>query len=237
MRICHITDLHIPDQGNVEQLSHVKTNISRQLEYVSASEPDLLVISGDLTIPDASESGCNWLAAELPRNVASIVMPGNHDSPEVLWSVFGPTHCRSERFYFTIDNEPLPLIFLDTHLDILPDEQISFLRSREAGPAVVFMHHPPDLISDGFMSRNQPMQNHGEAAQALRDAGVTHVFCGHYHNVAEIDCDGFTLHLSPSPAFQISLDEPEFTPQPFTPSVRVIEITDGCEVTTELIEV
>jgi Icc protein len=224
-RVCQITDLHIPGGDQQASFGHVKAHVMRQLDYVRRERPDLLVISGDLTIPDACRPACEWLCDQFPAKIPTIVLPGNHDSPATLWEVFGPDRCGNQRFYYKRNLGEYDLVVLNTHTDHLPREQMDFLQTAVTErPAVLFMHHPPDLISDGFMARQQPLANHQQAAQAIRQSRVTDVFCGHYHNTAEIDCNGFQLHLTPSPAFQVSLLAHEFEPEAFEPCVRNIVI-------------
>jgi Icc protein len=237
MRIFQITDLHIPGENQEASFGHVKANILRQLDYVRRESPDLLIISGDLTIPDACKPACEWLCSQLPDAIPTLVLPGNHDDPRVLWEVFGEARCGNPHFYYQRHLGDYDLVVLNTHTDRLPQEQMDFLQTAAGErPTVLFMHHPPDLVSDGFMARRQPLTNHADAAAAIRRTLVTDVFCGHYHNTADIDCDGFQVHVTPSPAFQVSLTAHEFEPEPFKPSVRIIDIARLC-VSTSLVEV
>jgi Icc protein len=227
MRIHQITDLHIPDADDGSQFEHVRPNVIKMMCFIDADPSDLLVISGDLTMRDGSQAACTWLRDILPGHIKTIVIPGNHDDPSVLLEVFGPEICVNEEFCFSKQIDGWKLIFVNTHTDTLPEQQIKFLRQEARDtPAMLFIHHPPDLISDGFMTLNQPLLNHDEVSEAIRESMISDVFCGHYHNAIDKDCDGFQLHLTPSPAFQIRLDSETFTMEPFQPAVRVIEAND-----------
>ncbi|NND00861.1 MAG: hypothetical protein HKN85_11830 [Gammaproteobacteria bacterium] len=237
MRIHQITDLHVPEENAGQEFDHVKGNILKQLSYIKSDSSDLLVISGDLTMTDASIAACEWIESVLPASLNTIVMPGNHDDPKVIWEVFGPARCIKRSFYFTLQREQWNIVFLDTSTDTLPASQLEFLATLpEELPAILFIHHPPDLVSDGFMALNQPLHNYAQAADAIGRSPIQQVFCGHYHNFAEKECDGFRLHVTSSPAFQIDLDSVEFKMQPFEPAVRVIELQDE-GVSTEVIYV
>lgn len=240
MRILQISDLHVPDldhlnTDNDSRFGHIRGNILRQLSFIQSENPDLLVISGDLTMEDASRAGCKWLSENLP-NIPTVIIPGNHDDPDLIWEVFGPTKCVSRDFYGEIIYEDCSIIFLDTSSDYLPAEQRQFLDSLSMRhPTLLFMHHPPALIGDGYMSTNQPLRNHVEAAQSINRTAIEHVFCGHFHNRADILCDGFQLHLTPSPAFQVALNTKKFKMEKCQPVVRTITIGD--DVKTDLIHV
>ena len=229
MKIHQITDLHVPDEMSDDRFVHVRENVLRQFRFTERELPDLLVISGDLTMEDGSEDCCQWISQNLP-DVPVIVIPGNHDDPRIIEQVFGPWP--TQKKYANCN-----LVFLDTSSDELPHDQISILGALDAKhPCLLFLHHPPHLIGSGFMSKNQPLLNHSVAADAIAVSVVDHVFCGHFHNAATVSCDGFELHLTPSPAFQIALDSESFTMEEFQPAVRTIDIESGC-VSTELIYV
>jgi len=227
MRIHQITDLHVPEEGSGTDFDHIKPNILRQLAFVVSDDSDMLVISGDLTMRDASRSACEWLNSVLPDAPGSIVMPGNHDDPEVLWEVFGRGRCVDRNFYFAMTRGEWNLLFVNTTTDLLPQEQLEFLAAQPRDlRAILFIHHPPDLLSDGYMALNQPLLNHAQVAEAISLTSIEHVFCGHYHNAMEKTCSGFELHLTPSPAFQIDLNSAEFKMEGFEPAVRVIDVDD-----------
>ena len=52
MIIHHITDLHVPDEPEAAEFSHIRGCIQRQLAFIEDEQPDLLVISGDLSMAD-----------------------------------------------------------------------------------------------------------------------------------------------------------------------------------------
>ena len=228
MRIHQITDLHIPDVDDVSQYEHVRPNVIKMMSFIETDSPDLLVISGDMTRRDGSQTACAWLRGILPGHIETIVIPGNHDDPSVMFEVFGPESCANEEFCFSKQIDGWKLIFVNTHTNSLPEQQIWFLRQEARDTqAMLFIHHPPELIGNGFMTLNQPLLNHDEVSEAIRESTISDVFCGHYHNAIDKDCDGFQLHLTPSPAFQVKLDYEKFTMEPFQPAVRVIEVDDN----------
>ena len=237
MRIHQITDLHVPEENNGSDFEHVRPNVLKQLSFIESDHSDLLVISGDLTMKDASTSACEWISSILPPTLRTIIMPGNHDDPQILWDVFGPERCIDQRFFFVIEKAKWNLLFLNTSTDRLPGEQLEFLAAQSSGvPCILFIHHPPDLISGGFMALNQPLLNHAEVSDVISASSIEHVFCGHYHNSVDKVCDRFHLHLTPSPAFQVDLHSREFKMEAFQPAVRVIDVRDN-SIQTQLVYV
>mgnify|MGYP001324822317 CR=1 FL=1 len=229
MLIHQITDLHVPDDDADPRFAHVFENVRRQLRYIESARPDLLVITGDLSMTDHSETACRWIHDRLPE-LPVIVIPGNHDDPAMIRQIFGAWPEQMTEASWT-------LVFLDSSPDELPAGQIDILAAVPETPrALLFVHHPPHLIGAGFMSINQPLRNHETAAKAIAKSSIRHVFCGHYHNVAHERCDGFELYLTPSPAFQIALEKEPFTPEEFQPAVRTIAL-GSTGLSTELVYV
>ena len=236
MRIHQITDLHIPD-GEMTN-GQTKSNVLKLLSFVREDNSDLLVISGDLTMTDGSVQANEWLNSVLPEAPQTIIMPGNHDKPSVLWEVFGPKKCINHDFYFALDIDAYKLLFVDTSSYSLPDDQIEFIKREAANQAsLLFIHHPPDIINPvGFMGINHALANAEQVSKVIKESKIKHVLCGHYNNAIDKRCDGFYLHLTPSPAFQIDLDSEEFHLQPFEPGVRIIDIEQS-SVTSHIVYV
>ena len=86
------------------------------------------------------------------------------------------------------------------------------------------------------MGINHALENAEQVSKVIKESKIKHVFCGHYHNAIDKRCDGFYLHLTPSPAFQIDLDSKEFHLQPFEPGVRIIDIEQS-SVTSHIVYV
>ncbi len=226
MLIHHITDLHVPNDGD-GRYQEVKDNVLKMMSCIDADPPDLLVITGDLTMVDGSREGCLWIRNHLPSHVDYIVIPGNHDNPQVLSEVFDNQYQSAEDFCFSICMDQVDLLFVNTHEDRLPARQLEFIRQQgQLDHPILFIHHPPDLITDGFMARNQPLEGYLEVSEAIAASNISDVFCGHYHNAIDKDCQNFRLHLTPSPAFQIRLDSAEFQFEEFKPAIRFIDISN-----------
>lgn len=223
MLIYQITDLHVPDQGD-ERWLEVSNNILAIMAYVRANPADLLVLSGDFSMRDGDVKACEWLHQVLPKHQDYALVPGNHDKPEVLARIFTDRVGAEHDFFFKLAKPEVDLVFVNSSDELVCQEQLIFIQQSARGKnSLLFIHHPPDLISDGFMANTQPLQNWQAVANVVAKSSISHVFCGHYHNAIDKDCDGFVLHLTPSPAFQISLSAKHFQLEEMTPRIRVIE--------------
>lgn len=227
MRVYQITDLHVPEQGAPAEFDHVKSNIKQQLDFIERETPDLLVISGDLSMTDHSVEACEWLKQHIP-DVPTVVIPGNHDDPSLVRQYFVD-------WQRTHEYDHCAILFLDSsacELDQVQLDRLKTFRTKKHG--VLFVHHPVCPLGDGFMSRSQALDNLDEANRVVGDSQIDHVFCGHFHNEAHVQANGFKLYLTPSPAFQVSMQHTEFQREPCQPGVRVIEI-NGTGVSSRVV--
>ena len=197
------------------------------MDYCSSEAPDLLVISGDLTRDDADAATCRWMKSKLPPAIPAVVIPGNHDSAQVLYEVFADSFNPTPDFCFALNFDDTDVLFTNSGSGVFPTTQLDWLGQRRTREnAIMFTHYPTKKLSDGFMDRTYPLLNIDEADAAIRATRISHVFCGHFHTDYDV-LDGYHLHVTPSPAFTLDLHatEPALT-RPFTP-VQQIEIADG----------
>jgi len=232
MTVIHqVTDTHVP----ADSTRRAHQNFVRQMSFVRQNRPDLLVISGDLPEEDGSREIYRLMESLLPPDLEIVIIPGNHDERQALIDVFGNARCRSRDFWHTIALDEIDLVFADSSSGTVPDEHLENLRSPSIRPgSVLFIHHPTQKLSDGFMDRNYPLVNLDDTDTAIRQSNIDHVFCGHFH-CEHVREDGYRLHVTPSAAFTIDLhsEEPVITFDRVP--VRTIRV-DGRQCHTEIID-
>ena len=228
--IYQVTDTHIPVFGNLG----VRENFLALMEHTRKAAPDLLAITGDLPGEDGSRAAYEWMRSVIPDEIPCIVIPGNHDDTDVLFDVFGGGLNQNSAFFEKIRLEEIDLLFANTASTWLPDDQLEALTDKDIRPgSILFLHHPTRKIADGSMDRVYPLQNREEVDAALLSSQLRHVFCGHFHTEFTIEGD-YDLHVTPSPAFDVSLEsvEPLIAP----PRIPLREIVvEGATVTTRVI--
>ena len=187
-RIAHISDLHFgaADAQVAERL----------VESIDALQPDLVVVSGDLT-QRARRSQFREARAFLDRiKFPQLIVPGNHDVP--LYNVVGrfASPLENYRRYITSDLEPF---FADEELAVagvnttrsltikggrINESQIEEVRSRMLAAAqnvlkVVVTHHPFD-VPDG--EDESAIVGRAELAlPAIASCGADVFLAGHMH--------------------------------------------------------
>lgn len=240
MRIFQVTDPHVPPLDAVGEADHqVRQNFLRLMSHVADEQPDLLVLTGDLPGKDGSREVYEYIRRHLPVDVPVLILPGNHDDPVALFDVFeGGLNTRSD-FVERMRLDAIDLLFLNTASTRLPDEQLALLQDDSLRPSLrpgslLFLHHPTQEVSGGWMDQTYPLQNAAAVHRALNESSIQHVFCGHFHAEKVLQGD-YTLYVTPSPAFTVDLeaDKPVIGP----PDIPYREITvDGDRVETKVVK-
>ena len=186
--LVHLSDLHF---GKVDQ-----TLLAPLRELVQRIDPDVVVVSGDLTQRAKSaqfEQAKAWLDT-LPG--PQIIVPGNHDISlyNVLRRFLQPL-TRYKR-YITDDLDP---IYIDNEIAVLGvntarsltfkdgrvnKQQIAAIKEQLQGlgpevTRIIVTHHPfdlPETGDDDDLVERAPM-----AMQAFADCGVDLLLSGHMH--------------------------------------------------------
>ena len=230
MLIYQITDIHIPFEGQEQ----IRDNFLKIMAYTRQHPPDLLVITGDLSYGD-QPAVCDWINEQLPGNCPYVVIPGNHDNAADLLDSFGDALVINPDFYFSIPADEIDLLFANSGSESIPPGQLAMLSATQIRPgSILFVHHPTKVLSSGYMDLTYPLKNLNEADAVISASHIEHVFCGHFHSEFEVHAD-YSLYVTPSPAFEINLDSPDFKPEKTRIPIRRIEI-EGAEVTTSLID-
>jgi len=227
--IYQITDPHVPLQGNDVQSAFLKL-----MHFIRENPADLLVMTGDMPGIDGSAEVYEWIKNKVPETQKYYVIPGNHDDADNLFAVFGEAICGNAEFLFTDPLDEIDLVFTNTGSTRFPVAHLNYLRQASIREdSILFTHFPTKKISDGFMDRTYPLGNIAEADKAIRESNIKHVFCGHFHTEFHME-DGYHLHVTPSPAFSIALEEPDIVFTDKCIPLRKIHI-DGIICTTEVV--
>ena len=211
--IAQITDPHILAAG--EQLGGVIDTAGYLRDAVAhvnglVPQPDLVVITGDLTDGGSREQYDNLAELLAPLQAPFVLLPGNHDVPKTLAEVFpGRASWPS-----ALEVGPLRVLLLDDSVPGSPnglvgEEQLAWLDaelSRSSAPTIVAVHHPPYATGISHMDRMGL-----DDAEALGDVierhpHVARVITGHLHRHITTLWRGTVVTTTPSVAHQVALD-------------------------------
>lgn len=254
MLIAQLSDLHIKLPG---RLAYKTVDTAAMLaEAVRClnrlvPQPDLVVITGDLTDIGTPEEYA-WLRELLaPLAVPLIVVPGNHDERDAMRAAFsdGGYLPASGFLNFAVDEyDGLRLIGLDTLVPgqgggAMCDERLAWLDTSLSAcpdtPTLLLMHHPPFLTGIGHMDRIGLRGRDAVARILARHPQVQRVLCGHLHRTILSTVGGRPAMTCPSPAHQVVLDLRDDAPSRFCmePPGFMLHAWDGATLTSHSVAI
>ncbi len=231
MRIAQITDLHIAPLGVATRDIDVRANFLRILTAAAETEPDYLMLTGDLCYHDGQMEVYQWIREQLDKTALPYgIIGGNHDDIPLMVSVFDEwaAHLHHDELYYI----PHPgIICLDTAKGCCRRRQWDWLKDtldayRDHTDLLIFMHHPPAPAGVRYMDDHYPFQEQETAMKLFSEfPGRIAVFSGHYHAERTVQMDNTTLYVTPSIFFQIGPDAAEFKVDHRRPAWRDIHWT------------
>lgn len=188
MLIAQVSDIHASPENDC------LSRFDRVLAWLAQLQPDVLVLSGDLTDNHWLE-GYKQIAARLDRQTyPSLILPGNSDDRHLIRSVWGESpwtnDASTDALHFIHDAGSLRLIGLDSTVDNQDygnvtdhlawlDKQFS---DAENSPSLLFMHH--HVFASGIPTLDETLcKGLGKLEALIRDTPnrLLALSSGHVH--------------------------------------------------------
>lgn len=196
--IAHLSDPHLDtSQPRLDRLVAVLQQCA-ELPVL-----DAVVVTGDLADHGAAQEYAQ-LFTILPRQVPTLLVPGNHDLSDPLRAALS-SHGAVPELNGSLRLPGLHLIGLDSHLDghdegVLGTEALDHAREQLAAgdePVILAMHHPPVPVGHSTMDRFG-LQNPDDLAALVQGSDrVVAVFTGHVHTALATTFAGVPLAGAP----------------------------------------
>lgn len=232
-RVLQITDTHLFGDST-GRLAGMDTDASWQevLERVLADHwpADLILATGDI-VHDGSEQAYRRFKECFERlGVPTLVIPGNHDRPELLQEVMQGGLVRAVDHYllgswqFVMLDSTVP----GTDGGHLPAEQLELLeRQLQAHPdhhAMVCLHHHPISMDCDWIDTIGV--DNGDELFAIIDRfpQVRSVVWGHVHQDFHTELNGVQLFTTPSTCVQFKPRQVDFALDELPPGFRWFEL-------------
>jgi 3',5'-cyclic AMP phosphodiesterase CpdA len=198
-RVLHVSDLHAG--------AHESPDVGSSLgALVARLEPDLIVVSGDLTHRGRSEQHDRAAALLRGLGVPLVAVPGNHDIPYSFPARFRRPWAEFERVWGT--TRPVhvsPGLCLVGINSVRPwrhqsggvgDDQLRWAAEQlgSAPPGalrMIVLHH--QLIGAPWRTRKRPVARRNHVLGALVDAGAELIVSGHTHQGAVAELHEFEV--------------------------------------------
>ena len=245
MKIIQITDLHLRCDKDYSVFD-INTFQSARIiiDHISQVHKDLnaLVISGDISDDETSESYSNLLELTDQIDTKIYLMPGNHDSIKEIKKCASIGKVKSELYfaddnwiYFMFntkkDNSPNGLLKQD-EIDIFTD----MLRKNEDKYFMIFLHHHPVEIGSPTMDK-MIIENANILLDLIRkNKSIRGVSWGHIHNVFETNINNAKLFSTPSTCYQSKPRSETFTiDKKEKPGYRIIHFSSSGNLETKVV--
>ena len=227
MLIVQLSDSHLSaDPTRRYRDVDADTRLTSMLVRVSRYQPDLIVVSGDVS-DDGSSASYQRAAASLDAlGCPWVWLPGNHDHPATMSEV--------RALESVIHSSGWQILLLNTWIEgeeggRLGEAQRTQLETQlasDTSPALIVLHHPPVSVDTDWMNEIGLEDREAFWTVLGRYDHVQAVLCGHIHH--EMTClhQGVPVMSVPAIAAQFVPDRPDFAVDPCAPGgFRLIRLS------------
>lgn len=220
MLIAQISDTHVAGLNKkaygIAPTANYLTQVVNHINRLKL-KADVVLATGDITNQDREEE--YQLAKEIldKLNCPYFVIPGNHDSRDGLYSVFGGTKCYKENGFiqYCVNDYELKLIAIDSTIPNIAGGEICDRRAHwldqklaesKDQATLLFLHHPPLKLSvpetdvDGFIGADKL----GRIVAKYHN--IERILCGHVHLTAFSCWNGTIVSTAPPVSMPLQLD-------------------------------
>ncbi len=205
-------------------------------------QPDILLLTGDLSQDESSQSYDRLYNFLAPLNIPAYWLPGNHDNLQLMEQVLQqpPIHATksftSGGWNFLLLSSLIPgCVYGEISKQSL-DWLESQLEKLTNLPTLIAIHHPPCLINSEWMD-NINLRNYEEFLPIVdRYPQVKLVVFGHIHQEFATVRHGVSYLGSPSTCVQFQPQSKEFTiDKQAQPGLRLINLFENGTYNTEIV--
>jgi 3',5'-cyclic AMP phosphodiesterase CpdA len=215
--LVQITDTHVVERGT---LLYGKADTALHLAETVAEinamrpQPDAVLVTGDLVERPGPVTYSHFRDLIEPLRAPVFLMPGNHDSPEIMCDFFcesGMFPASPPHYQYAIDDFPLRILMLNSHLDDseLPcygPRRLAWLEEQLSAsdkPTLIAIHHPPMRTGIEFIDMVGEQWYRDLSSVIVRHQHVLKIICGHGHVDLQGMLDGIPVQMVGSIAHQL----------------------------------
>ena len=215
--VAQLTDIHLfADKAQCLKGMQTRRSFEQVLALLGAivPQPDILLLTGDLSQDETPESYRYLAQLIAPLNKPTYWLPGNHDRLEAMQSAFSVPPFQTEK---SCQAGEWSVILLNSLVvgqvwGFLPDEELERLEAQlqqSQRPTLIALHHPP--VSPNPSWEGAMLQEPERLYQVIdRHPQVRLVLSGHIHQDFQYQ-RGAVAYLS-TPSTCTQYDQPKETP-------------------------
>ncbi len=231
--VAQVTDIHLFANASKELLGLPTAKsfqaIREQLQKLSP-QPDLLLLTGDLSQDGNPESYQCLQELLKPLGIPTYWLPGNHDQPLVMEQVLNQAPIFPQKSFqaggwqFLLLNSAVPGC---VHGQLSPESldwlNLQLQQTRER-PTLIGLHHPPLLVNSDWLD-SSTLQNSEELFETIaRHPQVRLVVFGHIHQEFERSHRGVHYLGCPSTCIQFMPESKQFSLDKTDLGLRLINL-------------
>jgi Icc protein len=235
MRLIQITDTHLYSNINQELLgTNPFESFKAILETIKHKEilPDLFILTGDLS-QDGHPLSYEYIADEMSDfNVPCYVVPGNHDNPDILTTVYPRGNIHNQK-HLVLPNWQIILLNSYKNQSVeghLSTDELHFLTNcltqQQNLPAVIMLHHPAWTVGSDWVDRLRLDNCEEFWAICKKHNQIKMVVSGHVHQEYSTKINNIECFSTPSTTIQFKPNVNHFELDDQPQGYRVIELYD-----------
>lgn len=231
MKIVHLSDLHIADEGNVLWETDTLSHLKHAVEIIGAiNNIDAIIITGDLS-NDGSIWSYEYIYKTLQRlKIPTLCCPGNHDNIEIMKlmniNIFHTNNYETNinGYDFIVLNSTIP----GMSRGLLTEDSLSWLERKlinSKNPTIIAFHHP--CVEPGGWLNRKILENRNDFVRLISDyRNVKLVLYGHIHYPFQTEINGIKFSSASSVGFAFDKDLPKFQIAQGNEGFSLIDITE-----------
>ncbi len=238
LHLLQVTDTHLfvdqrASKNGISPASSFNTILDKAL---ARRTPDILVATGDIAQEPVRETYERFLGAVRARYSGNLlVIPGNHDSGELMREIFPVGSCTMGSW---------TIVCLDTHIDgevagHVTQQNLDQLEADLIATerhVVVIGHHPIVDVGAKWLDAHR-VDNGGQVISILKQhaGGSKTYLCGHIHQEFDGTFEGVRCLATPSTCWQFARDVEQFAFDSAPPGWRWLTLFDDGTIQTEVV--
>lgn len=232
--VAQITDTHLFADSQQDLLGLPTTDsLQALLKHLArlSPQPDLLLLTGDLSQDGTPESYDRLQALLAPLGIPAYWIPGNHDADleEMARSLTHPLFLPDRSFemggwrFVLLDSQEIDCVH-----GVLSSSELSRLdrdlSQHSDQPTIVALHHPPFQMCSDWLDTSILQNSEALFAVLDRHAQVKLVLFGHIHQEFERQRCGVTYLGTPSTCIQFEPESQDFSIDSEKPGFRLLNL-------------
>lgn len=244
IKVLQISDLHLFATTD-QRLVGINTEASflsiLNLAQEKSWPPDLIFLTGDLS-QDSSEASYHRLIEHLaPLAIPCFVLPGNHDTPDKLTTMFNQPFVSYQPFLhygewlFAFLNSETP----DEEGGTLDEREIERLaneiNSHPNKKILICLHHQLKPVGSEWIDSMKVVNPESLLKLITKHSNIRSIIHGHIHQAYESKIAQASIYGSPSTCFQFKPLSKDFAIDNAAPGYRWLKLQSNGEIQTDII--